>query len=167
MMWGITPLEFRWVHQRSETHEISQMTVIHSSQCRMTKLDPRCFGPLCAKIVQLWNMGDFISLEKHLEARGTSAQDTWLLTLWPLESSKTSIASFCELSWTGIASGSRFAELSEDLNVWLWINRNKNVWSTREAMKENLVFVWLGDLSNRRSGLGTRLTKVAKVLNLA
>ena len=38
----------------------------------------------------------------------------------------------------------------------------------REAIKENLVFVWLGDLSKPRSGSGPRLGltvgKLAKVL---
>ena len=51
----------------------------------------------------------------------------------------------------------------------LGINCNKNVW--REAMKENLIFVWLGDLSKLRPGLGPSLGltvgNLAKVLNLA
>ena len=35
----------------------------------------------------------------------------------------------------------------------MWLCK-KNMW--REAMQENLIFVWLGDLSKPRSGLGPR-----------
>ena len=64
--------EFHRVHQPSEAHEASQMAATNGG---------------CS--YKLWNMGDFICLARHLEARDISVQDTWLLTLWPLESSKT------------------------------------------------------------------------------
>ena len=57
---------------------------------------------------------------------------------------------------------------SEDLNVWLRINGNENVW--REAMKELLIFAWLGDLPKPRPGLGPRPSvnrwKLGKVIEL-
>ena len=112
----------------SETHKTSHD---HKWRLHVVVVRDDCWNPpgnfrsYCS--CKLWNMSDFICLERHLEASGTLVEssrlihDYWRFDLWKVDDLALFWSCRRELSWTRITTGRRFAELNEDLNVWLCI----------------------------------------------